>query len=175
MDVYTLGLMIGTAAGANQVTQEYTGRSIVTRWQERCAGVLKRSRGRADGVLRSERAGAAELRAEGEKILRGDIHTSDIASRVNAAESGRGSGSGVLDEIKRKRIEEDQSATQRDSNSWKAQRDKREREALEEGRTYADLILDQIWEVWNWGQDQVEDARKKDEEILREKENGRRT
>lgn len=38
-----------------------------------------------------------------------------------------------------------------ESEGWKERRVREEREALEEGRGYAGLILDQIWEVWNWG------------------------
>ena len=34
---------------------------------------------------------------------------------------------------------------------WKTRRLQEEREALEEGKGYWDLIGGQIWEVWNWG------------------------
>lgn len=39
-----------------------------------------------------------------------------------------------------------------EEEGWKERRDREEREALEEGRGYGGLILDQIWEVWNWGE-----------------------
>jgi hypothetical protein len=35
-------------------------------------------------------------------------------------------------------------------SEWKEERDRREKEAEEEGRGYGDLIMDQVWEVWNW-------------------------
>lgn len=37
------------------------------------------------------------------------------------------------------------------SSSWKENRLREEREALEEGKGYGDIIMEQIWEVWNWG------------------------
>ena len=38
-----------------------------------------------------------------------------------------------------------------EKEGWKERRLQEEREALEEGRGYGSLIMDQIWEVWNWG------------------------
>ena len=38
-----------------------------------------------------------------------------------------------------------------ETEGWKERRLREEREALEEGRGYAGLIWDQIWEVCNWG------------------------
>ena len=34
---------------------------------------------------------------------------------------------------------------------WKAQREKEIKEDLEEGKGLGDMIMEQIWEVWNWG------------------------
>ena len=34
---------------------------------------------------------------------------------------------------------------------WRERRIREEKEAIEEGRGYGGLIMDQIWEVWNWG------------------------
>ncbi|KFY30689.1 hypothetical protein V493_01738 [Pseudogymnoascus sp. VKM F-4281 (FW-2241)] len=39
----------------------------------------------------------------------------------------------------------------RPKEGWKAQRDEREKKAMEEGKGYGDLIVDQIWDVWTWG------------------------
>jgi hypothetical protein len=38
-----------------------------------------------------------------------------------------------------------------EGDDWKPKRDEREKKALEEGKGYGDLIMSQIWEVWNWG------------------------
>lgn len=37
-----------------------------------------------------------------------------------------------------------------EEEGWKEKRLGEERKALEEGRGYGDLILEQIWDVWNW-------------------------
>lgn len=33
---------------------------------------------------------------------------------------------------------------------WKERRLEEERKALEEGKSYTDMIVEQIWDVWNW-------------------------
>jgi hypothetical protein len=40
---------------------------------------------------------------------------------------------------------------------------------LAEGRGYGGLILDQIWEVWNWGQVKAEEVKEIDEKVVQEK------
>lgn len=39
--------------------------------------------------------------------------------------------------------------SQRDA--WKAQREAEINEDVEDGKGFGDMIMDQIWEVWNWG------------------------
>ena len=36
-------------------------------------------------------------------------------------------------------------------DAWKAQREKEIKDDLDEGKGFGDMIMDQIWEVWNWG------------------------
>lgn len=43
----------------------------------------------------------------------------------------------------------EQARNQRDA--WKAQREKEIKDDIEEGKGFGDMIMDQIWEVWNWG------------------------
>lgn len=43
----------------------------------------------------------------------------------------------------------EQVQSQRDA--WKAQREAEIKEDVEEGKGFGDMIIDQIWEVWNWG------------------------
>lgn len=38
-----------------------------------------------------------------------------------------------------------------ESEGWKERREREDREKLAEGKGYGDIIMDQIWEVWNWG------------------------
>jgi hypothetical protein len=59
-----------------------------------------------------------------------------------------------------------------EGEDWKQQRDKREKEALEEGKGYGGLIMDQIWEVWNWGRNKTEEIKEKDEKVIEERKAG---
>ena len=43
-----------------------------------------------------------------------------------------------------------------EEEGWMEKRLRKEKEALEEGKGYGDLIYEHIWEVWNWGK-KVED------------------
>ena len=36
---------------------------------------------------------------------------------------------------------------------WKERRLAEEQEKISQGEGYGDMIMDQIWEVWNWGAD----------------------
>lgn len=79
---------------------------------------------------------------------------------------------GVLAEIK-KREEEAKGLLEKvwlggEGKDWKKKRDEREKEALEEGKGYGGLIMDQIWEVWNWRKDKDEEIKVKDHEVLEE-------
>ncbi|KZM20857.1 uncharacterized protein EKO05_0007800 [Ascochyta rabiei] len=37
-----------------------------------------------------------------------------------------------------------------ESEGWKERRLEEEKKALEEGKSYTDMIFEQIWDVWNW-------------------------
>ncbi|KAF1918382.1 hypothetical protein BDU57DRAFT_197546 [Ampelomyces quisqualis] len=51
-----------------------------------------------------------------------------------------------------------------EKEGWKERRLQEERQALEEGKGYLDIIIDQIWEVWNWDKKKNdEDAGKKED------------
>ena len=41
--------------------------------------------------------------------------------------------------------------------TWKIEREKEIQEDLEEGKGFGDMIMDQIWEVWNWGKTKDDD------------------
>lgn len=42
-------------------------------------------------------------------------------------------------------------------DAWKVRREQEIKEDLEEGKGLSDMIVDQIWEVWNWGKPKEED------------------
>lgn len=92
-----------------------------------------------------------------------------------AASEGKVVDMGVLEEVRRMEEREKEKGLLEkvwmggESEDWKAKRDERERKALEEGKGYGDLIMDQIWDVWNWGQTKTEEIKKIDENIIEEK------
>lgn len=53
-----------------------------------------------------------------------------------------------------------------ETEGWKERRLKEEQKALDEGKGYGDLIMDHIWDVWNWGKptssSESESEKKKD-------------
>jgi hypothetical protein len=150
-DFYTVLLISGTAVGGNQVLREYTGRGITDR-----VPALRRllSDGDVDSRLRNERIGATDERlgrrdfgtviGSGASAEQGPT-TAAVARAVQEMKAGeRAHGEAPAG------VGEEEAPRQRKAD-WKLQRDAREKEALEDGRGYGGLIVDQIWEVWNWG------------------------
>jgi hypothetical protein len=150
-DFYTVLLISGTAVGGNRVLREYTGRGITDR-----VPTLRRlvSDGNADSRLHNERIGAIDERlgrrdfgtgiGGGASAEKGPT-TAAVARAVQemkAADRAHGEAPAEVGE---------EEAPRRRKADWKLQRDAREKEALEDGRGYGGLIVDQIWEVWNWG------------------------
>ena len=52
---------------------------------------------------------------------------------------------------------------------WKERRLAEEQEKISQGEGYGGMIMDQIWEVWNWGKEKGEDLERKDEDVLRDR------
>jgi hypothetical protein len=59
-----------------------------------------------------------------------------------------------------------------EGDDCKEKRDRREREALEEGKGYWDLIKEQIWDVWSSGEKKVEELKETDEKVVEERKKG---
>ncbi|KAF2628474.1 hypothetical protein BU25DRAFT_36799 [Macroventuria anomochaeta] len=50
-----------------------------------------------------------------------------------------------------------------ETEGWKDRRLEEEKKALEEGKSYTDMIFEQIWDVWNWDKkDKNGDGKKKE-------------
>lgn len=52
-----------------------------------------------------------------------------------------------------------------ESEGWKERRLREEQEKIVQGEGYGSMIMDQIWEVWNWGKKKegnMEDSSKKE-------------
>ncbi|KAJ5159651.1 uncharacterized protein N7482_006655 [Penicillium canariense] len=130
---------------ANHVTRERTGRSIVERIEARIArpSIMRE--------LPSERAEEIQARLRASR---------DAQIREAEALAKGGSVSEELEKLKARQAQQ-QGVAQRvwmggESPGWMEERLKKEQEALEEGKGYADLIYEHIWEVWNWGKKEEE-------------------
>ncbi len=152
------------------------------RFKEKVQAV--QSLGSGDSML-PEKAKVVQIRLREEKERRERRQGHYANTLEKEAQSVEGRTGGVLDEVERLKKEKESGGNEEEKEGgivervrlssegedWKAKRDKREREALEEGRGYSGLIMDQIWEVWNWGKVRAEEIKEKDEEIIQERRN----
>lgn len=171
-DIYTIALMGSMVVSGNHLTYEYTGRSFLARMKARMASLQSMSEGRLP-----EKAMAMQIRLRQERERREMMQQAHAIPAQQVEEAMEESP--VLDEVRRKREEafeeekKERSVLQKvwmgdEGHDWKAKRDQKEREALEEGKGYADLIMDQIWEVWNWGKERAGNVKEKDEEVAKQ-------
>lgn len=131
LDFFTLGLAGTTLYSANYLIAERSGRSIYQHLSyRRTANQAPRpTTSRPD----DESVGAvvdAELRHLKEESRRGAVHEG-LAERIT-------------EETKRK-------------GGWVQERAAEETDALDVGKGYGDIIMDQIWEVVNWGKPKEDD------------------
>jgi len=128
LDLYTFSLGVGFYLSADHLAQQYNGRSLVRqiRWSSPVRE-LPTEKARETARILKEREEAERERVRKEAIMRGSAEQAKEArpfwSRVWMGEEEAG---------------------------WKERRLEEERKALEEGKSYTDIILDQIWEVWSW-------------------------
>ncbi|KAN0098181.1 hypothetical protein V8E51_013844 [Hyaloscypha variabilis] len=156
LDIYTLGLLSGMFAGGNQLSKEYTGTSILQRFGNRLESI--------SGHELPPKAREMQARLKEEKLR-----------RAEGIESVRRKGEELAE---RNRVEKERGLLEKvwmggESEDWKAKRDQKEKEALEEGKGYGGLIMDQIWEVWNWGREKTEEIKEKDEKVVAERKEGK--
>lgn len=139
--------MFGTGIGANQLATEYSGESLLNRAGRRVNSVF--------GTDLPPKAQEMQIRLREEKARAQKA----LGAQAEVAKEDRS----VLNKIWMGGEDED----------WKRKRDEKEKEALEDGRGYGGLIMDQIWEVWNWGKKEAEELKEKDEEVVKAKKDGR--
>jgi hypothetical protein len=161
-DLYTIALLSGTFVSANHLTYEYSGRSFVTRWSDRLNSFSNIGELPPKAVLVQER-------------LRRDREARGLAPdrKLVVEKLGAEEPESIAQQVERKRAEERGVLKKvwygQEGADWKTKRDQREKEALEDGKGYSGLIMDQIWEVWNWGGKSAEGLKAKDEEVVRER------
>lgn len=138
LDHLTVLLASAFCISANHVTRERTGRSIVDRLESKLT-----TRPAIFRELPTDRAEEiqARLRASREKQIR----------------EAKGE---ELEKLKAREAQE-KGIAQRvwmggESEGWMERRLKEEQKAIDEGKGYGDLIMDHIWDVWNWGKKREE-------------------
>ncbi|KAH9223033.1 hypothetical protein DL95DRAFT_124723 [Leptodontidium sp. 2 PMI_412] len=163
LDFYTVALTAGFFAGGNHLASHYTGASIAQRFGSRMESMSNHDL--------PPKAMETQRRLKEERERRDAGISTNSTSNVNAPDD-----KSVVAAVRRKNTEEKQRGLLEkvwmgnEGADWKAKRDQKEKEALDEGRGYGGLIMDQIWEVWSWGKDKVEEAKEIDEKVVQEKE-----
>ncbi|POS87564.1 hypothetical protein EPUL_000918 [Erysiphe pulchra] len=131
LDLYTFGVLLGTFAGANEVSREQTGISMIDRMGQRFM--------RSTATLPPQAAELQQrrIREEREKKNLFDLTQQSSTEEFFAGQSKKPSSfwSKVW--------------MGGEGENWKEERLRKEREALESGKGYFDLIMEQVWEVWN--------------------------
>ncbi|KAF1948518.1 hypothetical protein CC80DRAFT_498168 [Byssothecium circinans] len=135
LDLYTFSLSIGFYLSADHLAESYTGRPLYQqfRWGVPSISALPTEKAEETSRLireRREREEVERVRREGLEGLRKAEERRPFWYKVWMGGEGEG---------------------------WKEKRMEEERKALEEGKSYTDIIFGQIWEVWNW------DEKKEDE------------
>jgi hypothetical protein len=136
LDLYTFSLAAGFYLSADHLSSHYTGRPLVHQ--------LLPSFFKYDG-LPTEKAreiAAANRAAEEERRKREGEVANERKGLVNRIWMGG------------------------ETEGWKERRLEEERRKLEQGESYTSMILDQVWEVWNWekkkGDEGKEEGKKED-------------
>lgn len=112
---------------------------------------------------------------EMQRRLKEEKVTRDMGRRGDGGFTSQ-SKEGVIEELERER--ENRGLVKRiwyggEGEDWKEKRDQREKEALENGDGYGGLIMGQIKEVFNFEKRKIEEVKRVDEEVVRERKEGK--
>ncbi|OIW29987.1 hypothetical protein CONLIGDRAFT_680782 [Coniochaeta ligniaria NRRL 30616] len=140
-------LATGSFWGFNQLAYDYSGKSIVQRSNERYSKIFSSM----DQGLPTEKARQVKAQLEAQRAqLKQDATARQEAERVRRE-----------DEESRKRGLLTRVWMGGEGEDWKQRRIEEDKKALESGKGYGDIIMDQIWDVWN----QTTGKEKKDEKV----------
>ncbi|KAF2643990.1 hypothetical protein P280DRAFT_222893 [Massarina eburnea CBS 473.64] len=128
LDLYTFSLSIGFYLSADHLSESYSGRPLYQHVIPRAipgTGLPTEKAEETARLLRErrEREEMERVRREGLEGLKREEDRMPFWRRVWMGGEKEG---------------------------WKDKRMEEERRALEEGKSYTDIIFGQIWEVWNW-------------------------
>lgn len=128
LDLYTLALGMGFYLSADHLCEVNYGRGLIH-------SIIPSKALTVDAMptdkAREMQAKLREVREKGREGLRKE--------GVLSGEDGKDT-LGVLEKL----------WMGEEKEGWKERRIEEERKALEEGKGYTDLIMEQIWDVWNW-------------------------
>jgi hypothetical protein len=130
LDLYTFTLSVGFYLSADHLCTVNTGRGLVQQF------VPSRPLSSAVGMdLPTDKAREMQSRIREER---------EKGRRRDGVLSGEGQENGEEKGLLGRLWMGDE------KEGWKERRLEEERKALEEGKSYMDMIYEQIWEVWNW-------------------------
>jgi len=132
-DIYTMGLIGCTAYSANYLTVEQTGRSI----REHMTTPVTYSK---RPVALNNVSPLIEPGSLSKDPRNTKLEMQSLRSESNAA--------ALTTELEK---------TKSSREAWKTQREKEIQDELDAGKGFGDMIVDQIWEVWNWGKKKDDD------------------
>lgn len=151
LDLYTFSLTGAFVASANHLTKERTG-----------AGLLYQLPGARLPPAAQAHHDRMKAREEARRLL------DDPSSRAQTTT--------IEEQLQKRNIEHRAPAGLEkvakdlwmggEKEGWKERRLAEEQKKLNEGEGYGGMIMDQIWEVWNWGEKKAEDLKEKDEKVV---------
>ncbi|KAH7132646.1 hypothetical protein B0J11DRAFT_522197 [Dendryphion nanum] len=122
LDLYTFSLAFGFYLSADHLTTSYTGRGIIHQ--------LVKKNGDSSWLPTEKAKDTQQKLREGKDALK----------EGNASLGSKGENKGILHRL----------WMGDEKEGWRERRMEEERKAVEEGKSLTDIILEQIWEVWNW-------------------------
>ena len=146
LDLYTFFLTGAFVASANQITKERTGAGLLSQF------TMTKLPPRAQEFQERMKAEKEQRRLLEEPV------PAEVIRRGNPA------GLGKLEEKAR------EIWMGGETEGWKERRLKEEQEKIAQGEGYGSMIVDQIWDVWTWGEKKGEEIKKKDKEVLASRE-----
>jgi hypothetical protein len=154
LDLYTAALAASFVASANHLTKERTGRGLL-------ANLPFANASRPPGPKTKAEEFHEKYRVEKERRrLLGEPAPSSTATSAGRPPSALKTAAKEL-------------WMGGETEGWKERRLQEEQEKIKQGEGYGSMIVDQIWEVWNWGE-KKEEIKDKDKQFLNQREQDER-
>lgn len=137
-DAYTIGLIGLTGFSGNYLYKESRGHSI---WHviggSRAESLRKDTVGDGDSSLPTERAREFQRQMKEMKERKALSEGRPVPQKDLVPEKGS-----IVDQVY---------YGSEKPEGWRERRAREDQEKLAQGKGYGDIILEQIWDVWNWG------------------------